>query len=146
MAKDYTKGDKYRLYLNTGTYASPTWAQIAAYADPTVDPAKGDVEVPEQNQDTGHLHGVGDPVISITLLEDEGDTNVETLIAASVSGDLTHIAISRGDITTTGTKYWHLEACIFAPLSASRGDAASYDLEAKRHANSDVSLVRATAA
>lgn len=147
MAKDYKKGDEYRLYYDTATsWASPTWVQIKAFVDPSVDPAKGDVEVPEQNEDTGHLQGNGDPVISFTLFDDDGDTNVEALVAASLDGSMKHIAISRGDIATSGVKYWHMESVIMAPLSASRGDAAQYDLEAKRHANSDNSLTRATVA
>lgn len=145
MAKDYSKGDEWRLYLDTADdWASPTWAQIKAFVDPTVDPEKADVEVPEQNADTGHLQGEGDPSINFTLNVDKGDSNVETLISRSLDGTMTHIAISRGDIATSGTKYYHMESALFGPLSASRGSVASYDITARKHANSDNGLTRAT--
>ena len=146
MAKDYKKGDQFRLYYDSASnWALPTWVEIKAFVDPTIDPAKGDVEVSPQSGDTGHLHGNGDPTISFTLLEDEGDANVGTLISNSLNGTMTHLAISAGNIAVIGTKYWHMECALYAPNSASRGDVSQFDLEAKRHANSDNTLTRATA-
>jgi hypothetical protein len=146
MAKDYIRGADYRLYLNTGSYVSPTWVNIAAASEIDVATNPDDVTVPERGSSTGHLQGEDDPAITFTLLEDAGDANVETLIAAMFSGDMEHIAVSRGDIETTGTRFWHLEACLMGvSLGAARGDAAQYAVEARRHANSDNDLVRETA-
>ena len=145
MAKDYSKGDEWRLYLDTASnWSSPTWAQIKAFVDPTIDPEKGDVEINEQNEDTGHLHGSGNPSLGFTLILDKGDANVETLIANSLNGAITHLALSRGDISVNTTKYWHMESLLNAPLAASRGSVASLDMTARRHANSDNQLTRAT--
>ena len=145
MAKDYVKGADYRLYLNTGSYASPSWTEIKAAGDIDVSTNPDDVEVPERGMDTGHLHGEDDPSITFTLFEDKGDTNVETIVAALYSGTLKEIAVARGAIDTTGTKYWRLEACLMGvKVTSSRGDAASYDVEAKRHANSDYAMSRNT--
>ena len=152
MAKDYKKGDDYKLYLDTAnSWDTPTWVEIKAASELTLDRVPADVEVPERGEDTGHLHGKADPVISFTLLEDAGDANVETLIAAIHNDDnstnMVHLAVSRGDIATATTKYWHMEAVLLgAPLSAGRGEPASYDVEAKRHANSDHTLTRETVA
>jgi hypothetical protein len=147
MAKDYKRGADYRLYLNTGAYASPSWVLIKACGDIDVASNPDDVQVPERNGPTGHLHGEDDPAITFTLFEDAGDSNVETLIAAIFDGSMKHIAVTRGDIATSGTKYWHLEACLMGVnLGAARGDPAQYDVEARRHANSDNPMVRATAA
>ncbi|MCP4228870.1 MAG: hypothetical protein GY771_01810, partial [bacterium] len=104
MAKDYQKGDDYKLYFNTATYATPTWAEIVAADDIAVEINKSDIEVPERGIDTGHLQGKGDGTLSFTLMEDTGDTNVESMIAAVLTdATMIHLAVSRGDITTTGT-------------------------------------------
>lgn len=146
MAKDYIKGASYKLYLNTGSQASPTWALIAAVGDIDVSSNPDDVEVPERGMDMGHLQGEDDPAITFTLFEDAGDSNVETLIAALFSGALKEIAVARGAIATTGVKFWRLEACLMGVKNtAARGDTASYDVEAKRHANSDFAMSRNTA-
>jgi|SRR3972149_818842 len=145
MAKDYKKGADYRLYFNTGSYATPTWAEIKACGDVSADPNPDDVTVPERGMDMGHLHGEKDTSFTFTLYEDVGDTNVETMIAAIYSGVMVHLAVSRGDIETALTKYLHMECLLRGGVTANRGDAASYDVTANRHANSDNGLVRATA-
>jgi hypothetical protein len=146
MAKNYIKGHAYKLYLNTGSYGSPTWAEIKACGDIGFDPQPANVEVEERGIGTGHLHGEQDPLITFQLKEDTGDANVETLIAATFSGVMVELAVSRGPIATTGNKYFRLEAVLFAPGQAARGDASSYDVQAFRHANSDYGLSRNTAA
>ncbi len=147
MAKDYVKGADYKLYLNTGSYGSPTWTLINAVGDIDVSSNPADVEVPERGMDTGHLQGEDDPAITFTLFEDKGDTNVETIIAALYSGASKELAVARGVIGTTGTKYWRMECCLMGvKVAAARGDVASYDVEAKRHANSDYAMSRNTAA
>ena len=146
MAKDYIAGKIYRLYLNTGAYGSPTWVEIKAVGDIGSDFNPDDVVVPERGNDTGHLNGEPDPSFTFTLFEDAGDANVETLIAAIYAGTMKHLAVSRGVISTAGTKYLHMECVLRAPLGAGRGDPSSYDVTAMRHANSDNRLIRATAA
>jgi len=146
MAKSYIKGASYKLYLNTGTYASPTWAEIKAVGDISVDKAPDDVEVPERGMDTGHLHGESNPTFSFTLFEDSGDTNVETLIAAIYSGAMKELAVANGAIATTGTKYLRMESVLMGSLSAARADVASYEITAMRHANSDYAMTRTTVA
>jgi hypothetical protein len=146
MAKDYKRGADYKLYLNTASYETPTWAEIKAAGDIDVSTNPEDVQVPERSGPMGHMHGEDDPAITFTLFEDAGDANVEALIAALDSGDMTHIAVARGDIETTGTKYWHLEACLMGvSLGAARGAPAQYAVNAMRHANSDNPMVRGTA-
>ena len=55
------------------------------------------------------------------------------------------IAVARGLLSTNGVKYWRLEACLMGVASsAGRGDPASLDVEAKRHANSDYAMTRNT--
>jgi hypothetical protein len=144
MAKDYQKGAGYRLNINTGSYASPVWSAIKGVGDIGVNPNPDDVAVPERGGNTGHMHGEQDPEITFTLYEDTGDTNAETLIAALHSGDMVHVAISRGLMATNGTKYQHMESCLFADLSANRPDPSSYQVTARKHANSDNNFARAT--
>jgi len=147
MAKDYNKGEDYQFYLDTAnTWATPTYVLINAIDDLTVDPGPSDVEVPARGISTGHLQGKHDPTISFTLLDDVGDANVETLVAAIMSGASTHIMVSDGIITETGThRIWHMEAVLTSGgLEVGQGDPASYSVEAKRHANSDFELTRDT--
>ena len=126
---------------------TPVWEEIKAVDDLAVDPQVADIAVNDREADTGHLHGKTDSLFSFTLLEDIGDTNVETMIAALIDDSaMIHLALSRGVIATSGVKYWHAECVLFGGLTASQGDAASYDVEARRHANSDNGFVRATAA
>lgn len=145
MAKDYTKGASYKLYYRSGgNYASPTWSEIKACGDVAAAPQADDVEVPERGGPTGHLHGEQNPQFTYTLFEDQGDANVESLVAAIYSGDSVHLAVSRGAINTNGVKYLHMECVQFADLSANRADPSQYAVTAMRHANSDYGLVRAT--
>lgn len=144
MAKDYIKGASWVLYLNTGTQASPTWAEIKAATDVGSDFNADDVVIPERGSETGHLNGEGDPLITFGLMLDAGDANVETIVAALYSGALTEIAICPGPIATAGLKALRLEAVLRAPLSANRADPTSYDVSAFRHANSDFGLTRFT--
>jgi hypothetical protein len=147
MAKDHSKGDEWRLYLDTAdNFASPTWAQIKAFVDPGVDPEKADIEITPQNEETGHLQGPGNPVFTFTLQDDKGDANVQEIIDALYSGVMIHLAISRGNIATATVKYYHMECCLFAPMSAPRGAVSSHEVEARRHGNSDNPLTRATVA
>lgn len=148
MAKNYKRGDDYKLWLNTGVQATPVWVNIKAVSDINLDPAYADIEVPEQGIGTGHLAGEGDPSITFTLFEDAGDANVETLIAAMFARTMKEIAISNAPLmTTSGSKNYRLEALLVGfPLSAARGEAASFDVEAKRHANSDFDLTRTVVA
>lgn len=96
--------------------------------------------------DMGHLQGEDDPEITFTLLEDAGDANVETLIAACYSGAKVEIAVARGLIATTGVKFWRLEACLMGvSASGERGSPASMAVSARRHANSDYPMSRNTA-
>jgi hypothetical protein len=145
MAKDYKRGADYILYLNTGSWASPTYVRIKAVDGLGCSANPEDVEVPESGSDTGHLHGEKDPEITGRLLDDAGDANVETLIAAIYSGAQVSLALSRGAIATTGNKFVRMECVLFAPLDADRGATGSHQFTAKRHANSDNVFTRGTA-
>ncbi len=146
MAKDYLKGDDFKLYLNTGTDAVPVWTLLKCQKDLAFDPAKADIVIEEAGISDGHLQGYGDPAFTFTLFDDKGDTNAQTLITAAEAGTLKELAIANGVIATTGTKYWRLECCVISsPGSFNKGEAASYSIEAKRHANSDNDIVRSTA-
>lgn len=145
MAKDYKRGADYKLYLNTGTYGTPTWVEIVAVGDIDVNSNPDDVEVPERGMDMGHLQGEDDPEITFTLFEDAGNANVETLIAACYSGTMKEIAVSRGVKATTGVIWWRLEACLMGvAATGARGEAGAMDVTARRHANSDYAMTRNT--
>ena len=146
MAKNYIKGASYNLYLNTGSQGSPTWALIKAVEDIDLATNPDDVNVPERGTDMGHLAGENDPAITFVLFEDSGDSNVETLIAAMVAKTMVEIAVARGAIATPSVKYWRQESLLLGvKLGAKRGDVAGYDVDAKRHANSDYAMTRNTA-
>lgn len=145
MPKNFKKGDDFLLYLNTGSQGTPTWALITAAVNIAVDPAPSDIVIQEANFSDGHMSGFGDPAITFTLQHDKGDANVVALIAACASGAITEIAVADGPIATPGTVYYRLESCLRAPLSASRGEAASWDVTANRHVNSVADLTRVVA-
>jgi len=146
MAKSYVLGDDYKLYYSTsGDYASPVWVEVSAADSISVDWSPADITIPERGISTGHLQGKGDPTISFTMMEDTGDTSVEAIIAATLT-DATkiHLAVCRGFIDGAGNKYYHMECAVFGSLTADQGGVASYDIEARRHANSEQGFLRAT--
>lgn len=146
MAKNYIRGADYKLYLDTASnFTTPTWVEIKAVGNVSCATNPDDVEIPERGMDTGHLKGENNPAFKFTLYEDQGDAHVETLIANGLAGTITHLAVSRGPIATSGTKYLHMECLMLGiDLSADRPDPSSYDVNAYRHANSDNNLARAT--
>ena len=146
MAKDFKRGDDYRLYLNTGSWASPTYVWLKSAVDLAVDEAPTDIAVEETGMSTGHLQGYGDPSITCTLNENRGDTNVATLLTAMRAGTMKEIALCNGPIATAGTNIYRLEAIATGfPLSASKGSVASWGVDFKRHANSDNDLTHSVA-
>lgn len=144
MAKNYIKGSEYLLYYNSGSYVSPSWNIIKACGDVAVDAAPDDIEVPERGIGMGHLQGEFNPTFTFTLFEDTGDTNVVAMIAAIYSGAQVELAVANGPIATSGTKWFRMESVLMAPMSANRGDPASFDVTAYRHANSDYDMTRNT--
>lgn len=146
MAKDYKKGDDFLLYLNTGSQATPTWALIRAAVNITFDNQPSDIKIAEAGWSDGHMNGLGDNLFSFTLQHDKGDANVLTMIAAIASGAITELAIADAAIATVGTVYWRIESVLRAPLSAQRGEAASWDVTAYRHINSVAEVTRNIAA
>lgn len=156
MAKDYQKGDCYKLFINTGTIGSPTFAELKSVDDLGLDFQIGDIEVPERGSPKGHFTGQGDPMITFTLMEDIADANV-THIIDTLHGSMTAcaeeviiLALARDDIGTDGTVttgggvagtiWYEMECVLSGSLSANQGDVASYDVEARRWANSDFGL------
>tara|TARA_Y100001963_G_scaffold77259_1_gene107108 strand:+ start:132 stop:599 length:468 start_codon:yes stop_codon:yes gene_type:complete len=153
MAKRYILGDEFRLYYNIGSYASQNWKIINAADSISVDYSKADVPIAERGQPTGHLQGVADPSFSFTLLNDVESTYVQQLIDRIDSAIdpetsapyLIHLAVANGDITVAGTKLYHMECILLGgALTADQGAVSSFDIEARRHANSEYGLVRAT--
>ena len=153
MAKRYILGDEFRLYYNIGSYASQNWKIINAADSISVDYSKADVPIAERGQPTGHLQGVADPSFSFTLLNDVQSTYVQQLIDRIDSAIdpetsapyLIHLAVANGDITVAGTKLYHMECILLGgALTADQGAVSSFDIEARRHANSEYGLVRAT--
>lgn len=142
MPRDIAKGASYRLNLNTGSFASEVWAAVPSVGDLGVNPNPEDVVVPDRSTDTGHMHGNLDPEFTFTLYEDMLNANVETLIAALHSGAMTHLAVSRGSMAVDAVKFVHMESCLFADLSANRPDPSSYNVTARKHANSDNAFAR----
>lgn len=141
MAKDNKKGDDYLVYLNTGSQGSPTWVLIKSAVNPSIDEAAATIVVPEAGQNDGNLKGFGNPLISFTLHRDKGNTNVTAILTAARAGTLKEFAIADGPIATAGTEYARLESLISAyPLTANRGESASYAIGLNRHANSDYDL------
>lgn len=146
MPKDYKKGDDYLVYLNTGTQATPVWTLIGEAINPSIDEAPTVIKIDEAGKNTGSLKGYGDPVLAFQLNRNKGNANVIAILTAAKAGTLKEFAIADGPIATTGTEYVRLEALVGAfPLSANRGQGASYAVTLYRHANSDYDLTYVTA-
>jgi hypothetical protein len=137
MAKDYKRGDDYRLYLDTAdTWATPTWVEIKACGNIEVDDGIAEIAVPERSASTGYMHGSKDPGITFELFEDDSDTNVGTLITALQDGSQVHLAVCNGDESVAGNRLVHAECVLFGGQAANRGEVAQWAVTARRNAQS----------
>jgi hypothetical protein len=154
--KDYKTGGQYKFYVNTLGADSPMWVSVAACGDLEVLINYEDVEVPINAEPAttgarpiqigvGHLSGVPDHAINLTLYEDAGDDRVESMIDAVHSGELIEIAVARGIITQTGVKHWRLQSRLAGErFTAERRSPATWQVTAKEHALSTAPMTRLT--
>lgn len=145
MAKDIKKASDWKCYYNSGSYGSPTWAEVKSFTDFDLDPNPEDIEVPQRGGPTGHLLGEDDPQISLEVTEDVGNSSVTAVIAAWAAKTRVHLAFARGSIATTGVKYWHGEFLLKGGLASALGNRSIYNFNPLLDANSDNGLVLATA-
>lgn len=144
MPRDFQKGDNYTLYkLMTGAFTSPvfTGGVVSAISDLSVDLGTADVSFPERGFSTGHMHGQFDPKFSFTLMINKGDANSTALQNAIRDGSMITLAVGDGPLEapiSASRRYMMMECVLFGQqISVKRGDPATYEVTAMRHANSD---------
>lgn len=116
-----------KIYVNSGTYGSPTWAEITNVADAKIDTGTADeAEVSSRAVSWKQYEpGLKDATFEWDMRYKQSDsTGLNALTTAWSSGTLKEFAFADGDIATSGTKYFRCECKIFSvardePLSDS---------------------------
>ncbi len=95
-----------KLYLNSGTYESPTWDEIDHAKDVTLNLDKGEDDVTTRASG-GWEEAVGtlkSASIDFDVLWDMADANVEKLWEAFLNNTAIEFAVMDGDIATVGSR------------------------------------------
>lgn len=116
MAGEYFLGGEAKLYYNSGTYGSPTWALIENCENLDMPDSRSVVAVPTRATWPYVLKLPGARETSITWLsyerQETTDTVLTALIAAYDAGTIMEFAIADQAIATVGCKYRRLTCVI----------------------------------
>jgi hypothetical protein len=95
-----------KLYRNTGTYASPTWAEIELVKDLTLNMSKGDVDVTTRASGgfVERLDGLIDATIDFNILWDTADDDFTALRTAFTGKTAIEILCLDGGSATVGAQ------------------------------------------
>ena len=105
MAQNATIGLNAKAYRNTGTYASPTWVELDAVRDVTLNLEKsmGDVSSRASSW-MRSLPALKNASIEFELLYDGADTGVQAIRDAFLNDTLIDMAFMDGDMDTAGSQ------------------------------------------
>ena len=127
-------GDDYKLFYDTASsFGSPTWVEQISVGDIGYDTANEQVNIPKRVAFKLYKKGRSDLKFSFKMNIDTSNTFHKAMVAAINGGTKIHLAISPGAIASGG--YWHGWFLLNAPLDASLDSAATFDVEAKVHAD-----------
>jgi hypothetical protein len=94
-----------KLYRNTGTYASPTWNEIANVADVTVQLSKGEADTSTRASGWKTRKGtLKDASIDFQLKFVPGDTDFAALLASYTGNSSIELLALDGLLATTGSQ------------------------------------------
>lgn len=115
-------GGEEKLYRNSNTYGSPTWAEMRNVSDVDVPDSRSEVEaqVRAHYPFVGSLVGKRKVGLSWKMLKTTSttDTDLTAMITAYEAGTVVEFAIADGAIATTGTKYRRV-SCVITKMDES---------------------------
>ena len=97
-----------KLYINTGSYSSPTWTVINNCTDVTLSLSRATADVTTRGASGFRLQvgTLAEGTTSFEMIYDTADTNYTTLQSAFLNLTPVDMAVAFGVITTTGTQYF----------------------------------------
>lgn len=122
-----------KAYINTGTYGSPTWAEISLARDVSVNRSRA------EGDDSSRAYAQASTVVGQESIEISmqaiyvlADTAFAALKSAYEGRDVVEIALMDGPIATVGTKGKRVDVVITAfNRSEAMGDSVKYDITFK---------------
>lgn len=121
------------LYCNTGTYASPTWAELTLARDVTLNRSRA------EGDDSSRAYGMASAVVGQEAIEISAqviyvlsDTAYAAMKTAYEGRTVIELALMDGPIATTGSKGKRVDVVITGfNRSEPLGDAVKVDITAK---------------
>ncbi len=136
-----SKGKDAVLYINTGTYASPTWSAICNVTDVSVSMTKNASDASTRCGDgwMESIPGLRDATISFTSNFDTSDTNQATLITSYMDDSTVDVYVANGDITVSGTYKGFRGVCMVSNMSVDQAldDVQKINFELRPEATDD---------
>ena len=149
MATDHVIGGDAKLYYNTGTHASPTWALISNVGDVTVDDSAGEPGISTRESKV-NMTGMGqiDLTFNVDYLHQSGSDSVFTTLQAASnrasSPAPVQLALMDQAIATSGSKGWRA-FCVMKQCNQGQEleEGVKYDMSFKptRHVESAAVVV-----
>jgi len=95
-----------KLYLNTATYESPTWSEVDAARDVTLNLEAGEADVTRRGSAGWRetMAALKDASVEFELVYDTTDSNCTAIREAFMDRSTIEAAVMDGDITTVGTQ------------------------------------------
>jgi predicted secreted protein len=99
-------GMEAKLYRNTGTYAAPTWVEVANVRDLTLNLESGEADVTTRanNGWRATVATLKEGSIEFEMVWDTEDTNFTAIQTGFFDNTPIEFAVMDGDITVTGTQ------------------------------------------
>ncbi len=122
-----------KLYLNTGSYASPTWVEITEARDVSAPLDVNEVDNSDRGSkfkkyDAGQL----DLSLTFNMTYRNGNTNFATLQTAVLGRSSLEFAVMDGAIATSGSEGWRMTCVVLSQgLQQPLADGQTVDVSAK---------------
>jgi hypothetical protein len=128
-------GIEMKLYRNTGSTESPTWAELTNVKDVNVDFSKGEADVTTRASAgwKSYRGTLKEFSADFQMVYDPADTSFAAIEAAFMDNTALDLAFADGPIATSGTRYIRTACEVFGfKRGESNEDAVMYDVTVKR--------------
>lgn len=141
-----------KLYMNTGSYASPTWTLVKNVIDLKFDPGTAAEVQAKTRGDGTDDHDQWEPGLKAASYEwgmrwKKNDTELQAFVDAWKNRDMVELAFADGPIATAGTTFWRQECKIFGiPRDEPLGESVVITVTAKPCASDNPPVLTTVAA
>lgn len=97
-------GHQCHMYINSATYATPTWVELALARDSTLADTRAKIEAAARDSDfIRYVYGLRDVGIDVELIWEPSNAAFTLVQAAYQAGTSIDMAVMDGDITVEGS-------------------------------------------